>query len=800
MIMAGSRVQGSGAADLAVLDALAVGVIIHDAELRIIYANAAATGLLGVHVADALARDVHDPRWVVIHPDGTPCAPDDVPASVARRTKQAVRGVVLGVRRDDATTTWLAVDGVPILDARGEVERIAVTLSDVTRELVARMALEAVRDTLGRTIVERDAALAKAVDALELTEARHGAVLRAMAEGVVVHAPDGDIVFANPAAEEILGLTLDQMRGRHPADPSWRLTDLRGDALAPSAIPSEITRLTGEPRRNVRLGVVRGTGERAWLAVSTDPIGEPIATPRNGGRYFQVATFTDVTAEHEALASAQHARDHLQSLAAALPGVVFEYLIRPDGTDAFLYVSAPAREYFGVEPERAIADSAYVWERVHPKERANVERAVRAAAQDLTAIHLDLRVRHRDNTYRHARLRAGAPVRVVAGLLFRGVVLDATEQRRLEETVREAQRREVMGTLAAGIAHNFNNMLAAIVPSIELAQSSAPPDIAADLEDARTAAHAAAELVRQLMLLVRKDGMSSMSEVDVAKLVVEVAQLCRRTFDVRVAIEHVVPPGRCLVLGRRAELQQVLVNLCINARDAVEGRPSPRVELKVEVAGDDVVVSVADNGSGIPPEVYARLGEPFLTTKAPGRGTGLGLATAYGIAAELRGTLTCETAVGQGTRFALRIPRAQPQRAIPSEVTLTSTPRFPIRALVIDDETLVRNTLRRVLARWGVDVLEADSGEVGLELFRANRNIQLVLVDLAMPGIKGVEVVRQIRAVDPTLAVYLMTGYLADGETAAGTTGVLHKPIDSQQLRTVVAAVTDATATSRTAP
>jgi len=191
----------------------------------IVYTNGAAAVLLGVEVGEATQRDVADPRWVVIHPDGSPVPPDQVPASVALCTRKPVCGMILGVRQADGVTTWLAVDGVPLFREDGEVEFVVVTISDVTRELVARMQLERVRDSLGQTIQERDAALSRALEALESSEARYRAVLRSMSEGVAVHAPDGSILFANPAAQRILGLTLEQMRGRHPVEPSWGLTD-----------------------------------------------------------------------------------------------------------------------------------------------------------------------------------------------------------------------------------------------------------------------------------------------------------------------------------------------------------------------------------------------------------------------------------------------------------------------------------------------------------------------------------------------------------------------------------------------
>jgi PAS domain S-box-containing protein len=770
-----------------VLDALEVGVIVHDTALRILYTNRAAAALLGVEVAEALQRDVADPRWVVIHPDGSPVLPEEVPASVALRTRKVARGMILGVRQRDGVTTWLAVDGVPLMRENGDVDLVAVTISDVSRELVARLQLESVRDLLGRTIQERDAALSRAVRELESTEARYRAVLRAMSEGVAVHAPDGAILFANPAAERILGLTLEQMQGRHPVEPDWHLTDPNGAPLASEQIPSEITRRSGVPQRSVLIGVKRGDSlEHAWLSVNTDPI--DLATePTNGGIYSVVATFQDITAERRALDEARQTRDHLRDLAAALPGVVAEYVLCPDGSLSFRYVSEPARTYFGIDPEAAMRDGNAAFARVHPDDRAMVLACIREAAESRTSMQVDFRVLHEDGANRHARLRSGPPTQVREGPLFRSVVIDVTEQHRLEETVREAQRREAMGTLAAGMAHNFNNMLAVIVPSLEMIRTVLPESARADVDDARTAARAATELVRQLMQLVRKDAPGPALAVDVAGLVEEIAQLCGRTFDPSIDVRCSVPESPQFVLARRAELQQVLVNLCINARDALAGRKAPRLELRVTAAREAVVVLVADNGAGMPPEVQRRLGEPFFSTKPPGRGTGLGLATAYGIVAELGGSLGCESIPGEGTRFELRLPHHRTEAEPRAPHALAAVPLRGLRVLLIDDENLVRSTLRRAIERSGAEVLSAERGSEGLDLLRAQPDIGLVLLDLAMPDIDGMEVLRRLRKVNERVPVYLMTGFLPAKLDTTNATGVLAKPIDLTQLNAVLA-------------
>lgn len=766
-----------------VLDRLAVGVIVHDAKLQIVYTNAAAATLLGVTMSEALERDVADPRWVVTHPDGTPVLPEEVPASIALRTKQAVHGMILGVRRPDGGVTWLAVDGVPLLGASGDVEYVAVTVADVTRELVAKMQLQATTDTQDQTIRERDAALSQAIHALGMSEARYQAVLRAMSEGVAVLGTDGTILFANPAAQQILGLDLDQLRGRQSVDSAWQLTDISGMPIPADRIPSEITRLTGEPQRHTALGVRRGDGH-AWLSVSTDPIdatqvGETF-------RYAVVATFTDITAERDALADAQTARDKLRDIAEALPGMLLEHVVSPEGRVSFRYVSAPVKEYFDLTPEEVIRDGNLLWSRINPDDRVGLLKQLRDPSET-AGQHAEFRTLTPNGDSRHLRLRSGAPVRISEGTLFRSVVIDVTEQRRLEETVREAQRREAIGTLAAGVAHNFNNMLAVIGPNLESIRAHAPITMASEIEDALTATRAATELVRQLMQLVRRDAHDAATAVDVGKLTVEVSQLCRRTFDSGIQISCTVPAVPCLVLGRRNELQQALVNLCINARDALTGQDAPQLNLRVIVNPTQLIIEIGDNGAGMSAEIQRRLGEPFFTTKAPGRGTGLGLATVYGIVADLHGTLKCHSTIGQGTSFEIHLPRYHAPSASVPTMPRVDAQVARIKVLLIDDEELVRNTLKRALSRSNAEVLCAGRAYEGLDLLKSNPDVRLVILDLAMPELNGAEVLRRIRAFNSDVPVYLMTGFLPEGIDVSQANGVLLKPVGLARLRELLA-------------
>lgn len=759
-----------------VLASLDVGVLVQDADTRLLYANAAAERLLGLSNDELLRRDSFDARWEVLRPDGSPFEQQALPVFEALRTGRPVRGIVLGVRRDGGLVSWLSVDALPERGPDDRVAHVVVTLTDITREIAERQDLQsqaaALDDELGR--VRREAAL---------SEATSRGILRAMAEGVALHAEGGEILFANPAAQEILGLTLDQLLGRHPMHPDWRLTDSRGQPLSPSAIPSEITRRTGRPQRNVILGVHRPTGERAWLSVNTDPIEDA----GSGGFCRVVATFTDITVEREALAAEATGRERLLRLTEALPGAVLEIAVDADGRLHLPFASAALESEFGVSPREAMADPSRLWAAFLPEDGPRIVAAWRDAAATGAPVLLEARLTRGDGAIRHVRLRSGPPAAGASGMLFRALAVDVTERLALEQTLREALRRDAMGLLAAGVAHNFNNMLAAIVPNLEALRDRVDGALRPDVEDAYQAASAASELVRQLMLLTRREAASAPEAVDVGALAEEVARLCRRTFDRRIVVDCHVPDTPVVVLGRRAELQQVLLNLCLNARDAMLETEAPRLALTVARTEGGVALEVSDNGCGMSEAVQARLGEPFFTTKPPGRGTGLGVATVRGIVEDAGGSFSWTSAPARGSRFVVRLPAHAAASAATAEPTVPRpAPASQGRLLLVDDEDLVRRALSRILTRMGWDVLAVASGDEALARLREGLVVRVAMIDRSMPGMSGEALLANIRRDWPRLPVVVCSGYDSGGIVVDGVTRTLGKPFTEGQVRGVL--------------
>lgn len=769
------------------LDHIEIGVIVQDTTSQIIYANSAATHLLALDQAELLTRNSLDPRWQVILPDGTPLKGQDHPVPEAIRTGAPVRGRVIGVWRPRTEDrVWLMVNALPQLNAHGEVAEVICTFTNISQEQLAQQELKALNASLAQVVEARTSALSSTIQALRESESHYRAVISAMAEGVVIHERDGKIAHANPAAQHILGISLGQLQGSHPIDPFWELTHANGDPLGAAEIPSEITRETGTPCRAKMLRVKRGQGDTALLSVNT----APIIFDQEPPPHRVVATFTDITSEREALASAEHSRDRLRQLTEAVPGLILECFVPADqDKDLFTFASTHAKALLGVDHHTLLNDAYTFWRCVHPDDLPQLLAARTRAIEERAPFEQELRIINYHGELRWVRLRAGVPQPTHGGHLIRCIMLDVTNERRIAKALYDSQRQEAVGTLAAGIAHNFNNMLAAILPSIELALTEAPAHLKPSLEDAQQAALAAADLVKRLLGIAGHSRDIKPEPLDFGQLVSEVVRVCHRTFDRRVELSYEdLIPANYGVRANRSDLQQLVLNLIINARDATQQRASPTIKLRTLADDSHLWLYVEDNGTGIPDEVSNRIGEPFFTTKPVGQGTGLGLASAIASVRELGGDLTWSSDINKGTIFLVKLPAiVLPTSSLEqqtSDICTLDAPSNPV--LLVDDEQLVRRTVKRHLERQGMIVVEATSGQEALDLVEYGLTPALVLLDLSMPGISGAETLTRLKQHSPSLKVFIMSGYIPNEDTLDQADGVLHKPMTLKALNALL--------------
>jgi signal transduction histidine kinase/CheY-like chemotaxis protein len=384
-----------------------------------------------------------------------------------------------------------------------------------------------------------------------------------------------------------------------------------------------------------------------------------------------------------------------------------------------------------------------------------------------------------------------APLRDPSGAIVGtvGIALDVTERERLEEQLRQAAKLEAVGRLAGGVAHDFNNLLTAILGFVGFALRSLGSHPArADLEQAERAAQRAAQLTQQLLTFSRRER-TQPEPIDVDAAIAALLPLLRRVAGDGIAVEH-VGQGPCWAAMHAVSLEQVVVNLVANARDAQPHGGTIRIETcpAGDAADGWTTVAVHDEGTGIPEDVRARLFEPFFTTKPAGRGTGLGLATSRAAVEEVGGRIDVESAPGSGATFTLSLPAAAPRR--PAAATPVARPhgRAALSVLLVEDEEPLSELFVRWLGELGHEVTAAAGVDEALALLETDEPFDLLLTDVSLPDGDGADVAAAAVAARPGLPVLLMSGCAVEGRDLVGDLMVLTKPFGKDELARAVAA------------
>jgi two-component system cell cycle sensor histidine kinase/response regulator CckA len=398
----------------------------------------------------------------------------------------------------------------------------------------------------------------------------------------------------------------------------------------------------------------------------------------------------------------------------------------------------------------------------------------------------------------------GTGAKGLAGAIL--YVIDATEQKALEIKFAQSHKMEAVGQLAGGVAHDFNNVLTAIIGFSDLLlQTHRQTDPAyRDIMNIKSSANRAAGLVRQLLAYSRRQTLQT-EVLELGELITDLVPLLNKSLGEKIGIR--VMPGRDLwhVKADKTQLTQVLLNLAVNAKDAmpdggtlsirtrnVTERDSLKLANQGVAAGEYLLVEVEDTGAGIPADVVGKIFEPFFTTKEVGKGTGLGLSTVYGIVKQTGGYVFVDSEVGKGTTFRVYLPRhivehedELPQPARKSEPTRDLTGSG--RVLLVEDEDVVRSFAVRALSRQGYEVLEAASGAEAVEVMdRESHRVDIVVSDVIMPEMDGPTLLKELRKTNPALKFIFVSGYpddafkksLGDGQDYA----FLPKPFTLPQL------------------
>jgi two-component system cell cycle sensor histidine kinase/response regulator CckA len=379
----------------------------------------------------------------------------------------------------------------------------------------------------------------------------------------------------------------------------------------------------------------------------------------------------------------------------------------------------------------------------------------------------------------------------------RGVANDVTERHLLEDQLRQAQKLEAVGQLAGGVAHDFNNLLTAINGYTELALSDTRQEDKrrGDLIEVLRAGERAAALTRQLLAFSRKQVLQP-EPVDVNQLITHTSWMLRRIIGEHIQLDLSLC-SEATVYADRGQLEQVLLNLCVNARDAMEG--GGRILIATTQTGTNgnsrVRILVSDTGAGIPPEILPHIFEPFFTTKDRGKGTGLGLATVYGIVQQSGGTIHVQSRVGEGTTFTIEFP-SHLGDSVSAAATQLPPGQGTERILIVEDDPPVRLLAEQVLTRAGYHVASAATIDEALALARRDR-FDLLLTDVVMPEMDGCQLAERVTAESPRTRVLFMSGYAATVLAERGVSGapaLLQKPFSALGLTNAVRQALDSAA------
>ena len=480
--------------------------------------------------------------------------------------------------------------------------------------------------------------------------------------------------------------------------------------------------------------------------------------------------------------------------------MVYQYQLRVDGTACFPYASERIQEIYGVSAEVAREDAAPVFAALHPDDRAGVRESLRRSADTLEPWQREYRVLRGGEVHWH--FGSAVPERQTDGsTLWHGFIADVTEHKHAEQRARtlheqlmQAQKMETVGQLAGGVAHDFNNLLTTVVAFVELAQEELPQHalMREYLDGVLAATARGAELTQQLLAFARKKIVRP-EPTHLNAVLKRMTPMLRRLVGEHIEIELVLAPALGTVKVDVGSLEQVVINLIVNARDAMPNGGRLTLETQDVVLDDDhpsehatelrgpfVVMAVTDTGVGMTAEVRARLFEPFFTTKAPGAGTGLGLAMCHGIVKQAGGQIGVTSEPHAGTTFRVFLPRL-PDAVTPARAraTVRASASGDETVLLVEDEAMILRVAKTALERHGYRVLCANDGAEALELARDEATrIDILITDVVMPKLSGPELAARICELRPGLKVLFTSGY---AENALATQGVLRDGVNFLQ-------------------
>jgi two-component system cell cycle sensor histidine kinase/response regulator CckA len=617
--------------------------------------------------------------------------------------------------------------------------------------------------------------------------------------GILAVDDTGSIILVNPEIERIFGYRAVELIG----EPMEKLVP---DRVRKTHAAHHVRYMTAPASRHLGRGRDLAGRHKDGHEVPIEIALTPVQHPKG---LLVLASIIDITERRQAESQLRESENRFRELAENVREVFF--VVDPETWRA-LYVSPAFAAVSGRLVEDAYAEPFSWAAGIHPDDRERVLANAKESGQTGELVATTYRVIRPDKSVRWVRAR-GTPVRDAAGRVVRlvGIAEDITDLKRTEEQLVQAQKMEAVGRLAGGIAHDFNNLLTVITAYGQLQLDDLPPDDTrrADLDEIVHAAREAAKLTRQLLAFSRRQVLEP-KVISLNDVVSGIEKMLKRVIGEDIDLAVVLSSELDAVRADPGQVEQVIMNLVVNSRDAMPNGGQVTIETaNIELddayvqthepvlAGSYVLLAISDTGTGMDEATKARIFEPFFTTKEMGKGTGLGLATVYGIVKQSNGYIWAYSELGQGTTFKVYLPRVtEAAEQLPLSASPTELPRGTETLLVVEDDTPVRRVVCGVLDRQGYATIPIEGPAAAIELLRSRSQApDLLITDVIMPQMNGRELALQLTQQWPKLRVLYLSGYTDEAIVRHGVleAGVafLQKPFTPEALILKVRQVLD---------
>jgi PAS domain S-box-containing protein len=717
-----------------ILDNMRDGVTVIDKNGHFVMRNVAAENIAGISAEYRSPGDWARELGACL-PDGTTPFPADQLPTMRALHGESVEAAELFVRHPGAPEgKWLSVTARPFTDEKGNAAGAIAIYRDVTR----------------RKHVEH---------ALRASEKRYRLLFEENLAGILRTTLEGRVLECNEAFAKMLGYASSQELAAINAQAFY---------LRPLDRAQLIGRLQEE--KSVTQQEVcfrRKDGGPVWILTNMNLV----ESDDEPGTFTIIGTTFDITDRKQSREELRESQTRFAAFMRHLPGVAF----MKNRRGQYVFYNEAALGLFHVEPSAFLGKTDHeVWPSEYADRFVSNDTVVFRTKKPVEAVEA---VPHKQAVhywliYKFPILDENEEVQFIGG-----VGIDITERRELEDQLRQSQKMEAVGRLAGGVAHDFNNLLTVISGYGDMIMRGLPAQdpLHSCIEEVLKASSRATSLTNQLLAFSRRQVIQP-KILDLNILVANMDRMLRRVIGEHIELETLLSPGLGNVKADAGQLEQVIMNLSVNARDAMpEGGKlcirttnvdiprSSRLHADVR-PGSYVRLTVADTGKGMDAEIMIHLFEPFYTSKATGKGTGLGLSTVYGIVKQSSGEIVVESEPGSGATFHIYLPRATGA----TDASLASRPEQVVRSgtetiLLVEDEPGVRQLVREMLNRLGYTILEAGGGAEALRIFAQHQGaIDLLLTDVIMPQMSGRDLAQRLRTVQPALKVLYISGYTDD--------------------------------------